>query len=211
MISAQHAAPTAAHKQDSVAFHAAKNISLAESDPTVFPLNLVSESPTESPDLRVAVPLDAAAKQPAPALESRISVFEARSLAAIQANASGLADQEADTSPDALRYNTSMAVGLQLDKAGWYDSGVDRNCNQGCAAHGLIGVEADMKSHLHEVDTNAKLKAMIAAVGGTTIADACSSEHSNSRSVPVLSSDACHIPETNVVSGTRVRAQVVAL
>ena len=78
--------------------------------------------------------------------------------------------------------------------AGWYDSGVDQNCHQGCAAHDLISVEADMNSHLHEVDTNAKLKAMIAAVGGTTIAGACSSECSNNSDVPAWSSDACYIP-----------------
>ena len=78
--------------------------------------------------------------------------------------------------------------------AGWYDSGVDQNCHQGCAAHDLISVEADMNSHLHEVDTNAKLKAMIAAVGGTTVAGACSAAHSNNKDVPAWSPDACYIP-----------------
>ena len=96
------------------------------------------------------------------------------------------------------KLSSSMAVGLQPDKAGWHDSGVDRDCLQGCAAHGLICVEAGMNSHLHEVDTNAKLKAKVAAVGGTATAGACGSEFPNSRDVPAWSSEACYIP-----NGTR--------
>ena len=66
---------------------------------------------------------------------------------------------------------------------GWYRSGVDQSCSEGCATAGLVCSEHALNAHNGDVDTAAKMVAMVTHVGGF-VGVACVDVYGTSADVP---------------------------
>eukprot|EP00931_Biecheleriopsis_adriatica_P033276 TRINITY_DN19318_c0_g1_i1.p1 TRINITY_DN19318_c0_g1~~TRINITY_DN19318_c0_g1_i1.p1 ORF type:complete len:138 (+),score=10.27 TRINITY_DN19318_c0_g1_i1:2-415(+) len=87
---------------------------------------------------------------------------------------------------------TSTTTTTTMVAAGWYASGVERSCSEGCAALGLICTEDDLHMHNGDVDTSDAVKALINGAGGSTNDDMCEATYGTSPDVPQWKQNVCH-------------------
>lgn len=89
-----------------------------------------------------------------------------------------------------LQYAHPSGTTLRKTK-GWYMSGVNKTCGEGCAAAGLLCFESNQAAHNMEVDSSVKLKLQIEQLGGSTTDDYCLGTQSSNPDVPSFEATYC--------------------
>ena len=86
--------------------------------------------------------------------------------------------------------------------AGWYDSGVDTNCDIACEASGLVCTEAELYNHNSDVDTSGEVLALISQVGGTTSDTDCAGTYGSNVDIPQWMPTKCFRSSTSRAQST---------